>query len=252
MSKLTINNLLYKYPENSDFILDIESAEYTFGKPLGIYGLSGTGKSTFGKLIAGLIKPESGKIMINENENAEKEQMNIIYSSQFPENIFLGNSIKHTVDSIMKHNQFLVNLEKEIDFFLGEFGVNFSEIYHNNGYELSNGELRRFAISLGFACSPRLLILDEPTIGLDKYGKEQLEKVITQYDEGVILVSHDFTLVKKICNEIWIFDKGNLAYNGKISGVNEKKELQECVGLNYYRDFKSKIKKKQSELKEIN
>lgn len=219
---LSIKKIYHKYPNNEDFRLDMQEMFYTFDQPLGIYGLSGSGKSTFGKIIAGLLVPLIGEIELRwlEKENCEhKKPPDVMYSTQFPEKIFLGSKVKDTVELILSKNPDLKGMKLNLINFLSKFSVDYVNIEHKSGYELSGGELRRFALSLSMACSPDLLILDEPTIGFGGKGKQQLRNICKEFkkEHALIVVTHDFSLIASICNHLWVLDKGKIIFNGDLS-----------------------------------
>lgn len=219
---LSIKKIYHKYPNNEDFRLDMQEMFYTFDQPLGIYGLSGSGKSTFGKIIAGLLVPLIGEIELRwlEKENCEhKKTPDVMYSTQFPEKIFLGSKVKDTVELILSKNPDLKGMKLNLINFLSKFSVDYVNIEHKSGYELSGGELRRFALSLSMACSPDLLILDEPTIGFGGRGKQQLRNIAEEFqkEHALIVVSHDFRLIENICDYLWVLDKGKIVFNGNFA-----------------------------------
>lgn len=246
---LSIKKLYHKYPNNEDFRLDIQEMFYTFDQPLGIYGLSGSGKSTFGKIIAGLLAPLTGEIELRwlEKENCEhKKPPDVMYSTQFPEKIFLGSKVKDTVELILSKNPDLKGMKLNLINFLSKFSVDYVNIEHKSGYELSGGELRRFALSLSMSCSPDLLILDEPTIGFGGKGKQQLRNICKEFkrEHALIVVTHDFSLITSICNHLWVLDGGKIIFDGNFDELAHNFLQKDRVGLNIYEMSEKDILKK--------
>ncbi len=234
---ISIENLKFRYSGQNDFRLNIENCEIVRDNILGIYGLAGSGKTTLGKLIAGMLTPESGSVFYRENGiDSSISGKNIIYSMQFPENIFLGITIYETVEKLVKNHEKGSEIEIDLQTYLKFFDVDYDLIKKRNGYELSSGELRRFALCLSLACSPDLLILDEPTIALGQKGKRQLQNLILDLTkkQQVVIISHDFELLRECCDYFWIIDNGEIVFKGKIPQIRNNIELLKRTGLIYY------------------
>ncbi len=226
--RLTINNLIYQYFDHTDFSVKIDAATHNFQQNLGIYGLSGSGKTTVGKLLAGLLSPLSGNI------NLSPANPYILYSAQQSENIFLGNTIDKTLAMVAKNNQRVSAPETEISQYLDYFKVDYNHIKRKEGYELSAGELRKFALSLAFVCKPDILVLDEPTIGLDIKSRIALSRLLTETKRPLVLITHDYEFLKKICHQLWVLDKGNLVYQGNFFDLEKNRKLCAEIGVDIF------------------
>ena len=240
---LEIKNLNYKYSEKSKFNLNIKSVLYDFINPLAIYGLSGSGKTTLGKILAGLIDvPEKSVIFNSEN-------LNILYSAQMSENIFLGTTIKQMLDFISSNNSLVTNLDLKVDSNLQKFDMTLGGIYEKHGHELSVGELRKFSLSLALSCAPDILIFDEPTIGLDMNSKLQLENVLIQYSGKLIVISHDYELLRIICSNLWCIKLGKLVFQGDFCELEENDKLCQELGIDFLKELINRRKEVYCELK---
>jgi len=229
---LKIKNLQYQYSKENDFRLNISETEFDFTQHLGIYGLSGSGKSTLGKLLAGLL----------ENDGIEFSGANVLYSAQMSENIFLGSSIQQTIKIISENNPNLKNLEDELTRYLQKFDLDFGSISAKQGFELSAGELRKFSVSLALAYKPDILVLDEPSIGLDWNSRVELIKVIKEYQGKIILISHDYEMLKKLCSLLWVIDNGQLVFQGNFHQLEKNSKLCGEIGINIYKKMIEKRK----------
>lgn len=250
---ISIRELFYKYQCGSEFSLNIPKAHFSFTRPLGIYGLAGSGKSTLGKTLASLIAPLKGSIKFNysNSENSEpQETPSVLYSTQFPERVFLGTRVRDTVDYIASKNSHPERFRLNMTGCLEKFSLNYKDIQAKNGHEMSGGELRRFALSLSFALQPDLLILDEPTIGLGGKGKEELGNVIKYFtrERALIVISHDLQIISNICPYIWIMRKGKVIFNGYVANVKNSNPLVGKVGLSYYKELDMIIRKRRFEM----
>ncbi|MBO8130824.1 MAG: energy-coupling factor ABC transporter ATP-binding protein [Candidatus Marinimicrobia bacterium] len=205
MISISIHNLIFYYENSSDFELRIDNMKIQVDGIVGIVGDSGSGKTTFVKLLAGLEKPRQGVIIFNHSD------CNSLYIPQFPEKILIGGTVKKSVSLIFKNKK---NYDKSIDLFksiLSFFDINYLEIMNRFGFELSMGELRKLAISMGIAANPNLLILDEPSVGLDWQSKSKLEKLLKEQIHGnVIIASHDRNFIDRVCDDIYLIDNGTI------------------------------------------
>jgi len=232
--ELSVNicNLEYTFRKTDTFHLQINDLDYSFNGVLGMYGLSGSGKTTFSKLLAGIIEPVSGSVSFFTNGHSAVPK--IIYSPQFPERILLGIHIGDTVQQILSQNVNKIGVYDSICNHLQKFSLDFNNIRDKSGFELSGGELRRLAIALSLALSPDLLILDEPTIGLGRRGKTQLYSILEEFRQQhhIMIVSHDFNLIRRICNHYWILDRGKLIFTGDLNALRRQQDIIEKVGIN--------------------
>ena len=189
-----ISNLSFGY-EKDNLILNNVSFSVDTGTILGIYGRNGSGKTTLAKLICGLLKPSEGTI-----ETTEKPRMVL----QFPERQLFGKTV---LEDVMygplnqgKNRDEAKTIAKET---LKKLGLNES-ITNKSPFEISGGEKRLVAIAGILAMESQILVLDEPTAGLDAFGYENLKAILKNlHEEGktIILVSHDNELLDEICTE---------------------------------------------------
>ena len=234
--KIDIKNINYRYETENTFCLNMQNVVYNFNGTLGIFGLSGSGKSTLGKVLAGLITRN------DINLDFSKAIPFILYSSQMAENIFLGTTVQMNLDFITQNNSNVQNLYAKCEKYLDQFGVNMTKLLPRQGNELSVGELRKFALSLALSCKPDLLILDEPTIGLDLHSKVLFKEILNGYAGEKIVISHDYEILTKLCEEFWIIHEGKLIFQGKREAFENNDEICRKIGLNHYFDRKAKRK----------
>ncbi|MFP4547495.1 MAG: ATP-binding cassette domain-containing protein [Fidelibacterota bacterium] len=235
--RLTINNLIYQYSNQTDFSVKIDTATHDFQQNLGIYGLSGSGKTTVGKLLAKILTPQTGNI------RWIPESPYVLYSAQQSENIFLGNTIDKTLAMVAKNNQHVRAPETQISQYLEYFQVDYTRIKRKEGYELSAGELRKFALSLAFVCKPDILVLDEPTIGLDIKSRNALSHLLIETKRPLVLITHDYEFLKRICHQLWVLDKGNLVYQGNFFDLEKNRKLCTEIGVDIFFQLLQRRKK---------
>jgi len=233
---LTIEQLRYDYPGGDLFRLNLPVARYDFEQPLGIYGLSGAGKTTLAQLLAGVLNPTAGKINWESN-NPKPVPPKILYTPQFPEHLFLAGTLREQVDMIVRYRPGNRQTEILLRQYLNGLGLNYDQIADRSGFQLSGGELRRFAIALPMALQPDVLILDEPTIGMGPSGRRALTGLITDFgrEHGVILLSHDFNWLAEGIGRLWIVHAGQLAFEGTMDELNRNLTVQKTAGILSYR-----------------
>lgn len=223
MSVIRTENLTYTYSQGTPFektaVKDV-NIEIEEGELVGIIGHTGSGKSTLIQHLNGLIKPTSGKIFIDGVDIHDKDiklrdvrfKVGLVF--QYPEyQIF-----EETVYKDIAFGPTNMGLDEgEIDKRVREtaklVGIDDS-LLNKSPFELSGGQKRRVAIAGVMAMRPKVLILDEPTAGLDPRGREMILGQIKHYHEGtgstVLLVSHSMEDVARFAQKILVMNKGEV------------------------------------------
>ncbi len=196
------------------------------GECLGLVGPSGCGKSTIARMIAGLLSPDSGKILLagQEMDRWTSETLKELYQNvqmifQSPGNSFdprktLGWSIGESMRNRGWERNRIIN---RICFLLQEVGLN--ETYISRyPHEVSGGEVQRAAIARALALSPRLLICDEVTSALDVTIQAQiirlLKHLIEEQGIGCLFITHDLALLPMIAHKVLVMEKGRAVEEG--------------------------------------
>lgn len=241
---IKINHLTHVYGENSVFekkALDDINLEINDGEFIGLIGHTGSGKSTLIQHLNALLVPTSGEVLLNgENIYADKSKLKTIRQKvglvfQYPE-----------------HQLFEMTVYKDVAYGPGNLGLSEDEIdkrvrealetvvlgeeiYEKSPFELSGGQKRRAAIAGVLAMEPEVLILDEPTAGLDPKGRDEILDAIKLMHEKrkitVILVSHSMEDVAKLVDRIVVLAKGKIAVTGTPKEVFAQTEKLESIGL---------------------
>ena len=214
---IIFDNVSFSYDENNlfnNFNIEIENNKIT-----GIIGKSGSGKSTFLELIAGLIKPDKGKVLIN---NFEINRRDIGFIYQNPEDSFFNIYVKDELLFALKN--YNMN-ENRIYDALKLVGLK-EEILNKKLNELSSGEKRLIAILSVIVYNPKIILFDEPTNNLDYKNKKKIISLIknlkNKYDKTIVIVSHDVDLLYELCDNLVVISSGKLIlYGDPISVYNE-------------------------------
>lgn len=223
MSGIKVENLSCTYSPKTPFerhAVKNVSFEIKKGDFVGLIGHTGSGKSTLVQMLNGLIKPTSGEVYIDgvnlwENPKEIRKfrfQVGLVF--QYPEYQLFEETVYKDI-AFGPSNMGLNEQEiKERVLRSAKFvGLNY-ELLNKSPFDLSGGEKRRAAIAGVIAMDPQVLILDEPTAGLDPVGRNVLLSQISQYQKArnntVILVSHSMEDVARVTNKVMVMNKGEL------------------------------------------
>lgn len=245
MSVIRTENLTHIYNKGTPFqmaAIDNVNIEIEKGELVGIIGHTGSGKSTLIQHLNGLLKPESGKIYLDgEDIWADKSKIrNVRFKVglcfQYPE----YQLFEETVYKDIAFGPTNMGLrEAEIDKRVRE-AANFvglkSEYLEKSPFDLSGGEKRRAAIAGVMAMQPEVLIMDEPTAGLDPKGRDRILSMLKEYREEtgstVLLVSHSMEDVAKLATKVLVMNDSHAVMYGSVSEVYSRGEELSEMGLN--------------------
>lgn len=223
---IIFKNVSHKYNKYSN-VKSIDNFNITIpdNKIYGIIGKSGSGKTTLLNLIDGLIKPISGEVIVNDEKDIKKIRGEIGFVFQIPEEQFFEINVKKEIEFALKN--FKINKKKAVDA-LKLVGLN--DTYLNKSLnELSNGEKRMVAIASILIYNPKIILFDEPTIGLDYKNKKKIIRLIkllkNKYNKTIMVVSHDIDLLYDISDDIIVLDKGTLIMYGDKESVFKENAL---------------------------
>ncbi|AYG65405.1 MULTISPECIES: ABC transporter ATP-binding protein [unclassified Rhizobium] len=180
-------------------------------KRVGIIGLNGSGKTTFARLINGLVKPTAGRVTVDGLDTvgeAAKVLGKVGYIFQSPQNQIILPIVRDDIAFGLKARGYdKAEIEAAVEGILGRFGV--SHLGARRAHELSGGELQMAALCSVLVTGPDILILDEPTNQLDLKNRALVQKTIMGLPERVIVISHDLPLLEDF-ERVLLFDQGRL------------------------------------------
>ena len=225
---ITIKNLTYIYDEGMPFAskaLDDVSVEIKDQDFVGLIGHTGSGKSTLIQHLNGLLKPSYGDIYINDfkitdpdlNLTEIRKRVGVVF--QYPE----YQLFEETIEKDIAFGPSNLGLEKEeIDKRVKEsmeaVGLDYNKFKDKSPFELSGGQMRRVAIAGVIAMNPEVLILDEPTAGLDPSGRDEIFDLIKRLHKEnnmtIILSSHSMDDMAKLAKTIIVMNKGKIEFMG--------------------------------------
>ena len=244
LSVIKTENISYIYSDGTPFrkvAVDNVNIEINEGELVGVIGHTGSGKSPLIQHFNGLLKPSEGKVFIDSEELwADKSRLKAIRCKvglvfQYPEYQLFEETVYKDI-AFGPKNMGLddAEIDKRIRDTARLVGIS-EEMLGKSPFELSGGQKRRVAIAGVMAMEPKVLILDEPTAGLDPKGRNQILSLIKEYHEEkgntVLLVSHSMEDVAKVATKILVMNSGRLfCYDTPDEVFRRAKELEE-IGL---------------------
>lgn len=242
---IALENVSFTYQEGtplasaalSDVSLTIEDGSYT-----ALIGHTGSGKSTILQLLNGLLVPSAGSVRVfdtlitstskNKDIRQIRKQVGLVF--QFAENQIFEETVLKDVAfgpqnfGISEEDAEQIAREK-----LALVGIDES-LYNRSPFELSGGQMRRVAIAGILAMEPAILVLDEPTAGLDPLGRKELMNLFKKLHQSgmtIVLVTHLMDDVAEYANQVYVMEKGRLVKGGKPSDVFQDVVFMEEVQL---------------------
>lgn len=226
-SAIYANNLNYVYNPKSPFekhaLIDV-CLTIKQGEFVAIVGHTGSGKTTFVQHLNALMRVQSGQLCIlNRNLADKKPDLKAIRQDvgmvfQYPEYQLFADTVLDDVCFGLKN--FGVDKDKQQQLAkdaLELVGLNFDKVKDKSPFDLSGGEKRRVALAGVLAMQPKILVLDEPTAGLDPRGKREILSLVTDLNKNhgvtVIMVSHDMNEVYENAHRVIVFREGRVAYD---------------------------------------
>ena len=242
---IILDNVSYTYQEGtpfasvalSDVSLTIEDGSYT-----AIIGHTGSGKSTILQLLNGLLVPTEGSVRVfdtlitstsvNKQIRQIRKQVGLVF--QFAENqIFEETVLKDVAFGPQNFGVSVEEAEAIAREKLALVGIDES-LFERSPFELSGGQMRRVAIAGILAMEPKILVLDEPTAGLDPIGRKELMTLFKKlHQDGItiVLVTHLMDDVAEFADQVYVMEKGKLVKSGKSSLVFQNVEFMEKIQL---------------------
>ena len=219
MSILKCNNLKKQYDTKK--IVQNISLEVNSGEVIGLLGPNGAGKTTTFYMIVGLIKSDSGSIVIDDIDITstpihKRFEYGISYLPQEP-SIFRNMTAVDNIKAILETDNKLTKHEKNniLDDLITKFDL--KSFLNTEGMQLSGGERRRVEIARALALKPKFLLLDEPFAGIDPLSVIDIQKIIkdlSQDNIGILITDHNVRETLKICDKSYVVNSGQVLASG--------------------------------------
>lgn len=242
---IKIENLTHIYMPKTPFekkALDEINLVIEDGEFLALIGHTGSGKSTLIQHLNGLLEPSSGRILVDDIDITNKEtkltdirkKIGLVF--QYPEYQLFEETIEKDIafgpnNLGLSEEEVSERVKKSMEM----VGLDYETYKDVSPFDLSGGQKRRVAIAGVIAMEPKVLILDEPTAGLDPKGRDdildQIKTLHEKYKMTIVLVSHSMEDVGKLAERIVVMNKGKIALMGKPAEIFKEVETLENIGL---------------------
>lgn len=255
---ITVENLTYTYSKgmpNETRALEDVSFQLEPGEFAAVIGHTGSGKSTLMQQLNGLLRPDSGKITVGEvcitdpstKMTEVRRKVGLVF--QYPEYQLFEETVAKDVAFGPKQVGITgEELERVVEESIRLTGLDYEEVKERSPFELSGGQKRRVAIAGVLAMKPEILILDEPTAGLDPSAHrdvlELIRRIHRQEKMTILLVSHNMGDIAKLADRVLVMNRGRLVMNGSPAEVFAwGKQLREMgLGLPPATEFMERLK----------
>ena len=236
--KLRADNLMKSY-SGRKVVKDV-SLEVNQGEIVGLLGPNGAGKTTSFYMIVGLVKPDSGKVFLDDQDITnspmyKRAQMGIGYLPQ-EVSVFRKLSVEDNIMAILE----LTDLNKDerknrLEQLLNEFSL--QHVRKNLGNRLSGGEKRRTEIARALATNPKFVLLDEPFAGVDPIAVEDIQSIVSELKQrniGILITDHNVQETLSITDRAYLLFEGNILKSGTASELAEDEQVRKVyLGQNF-------------------
>lgn len=243
--RIVVEDLTYIYGQggpNEVTAVDSVSLTIDSGEFVGVIGHTGSGKSTLVQLLNGLLKPTAGRVLIDDRNiwseksrlTAARQKIGLVF--QYPEDQFFEETVFDEV-AFGPRNMKLASelIRTRVLHALEAVGLDDPDLLLRSPFRLSGGQKRRVAIASILAMQPELLVLDEPTAGLDPGGRRYIMDSILQVHStnalGVLVISHDMEMLGRYAKRLIVMHEGRLVMDGPVSQIFARRNALLQFGL---------------------
>jgi lipopolysaccharide export system ATP-binding protein len=223
--KLYSSELVKSYRKR--VVVDHVSINVNQGEIVGLLGPNGAGKTTTFYMFTGIVKPNSGKVFLNDKNITgkpmyQRARMGIGYLAQ-EASVFRNLTVRQNLQAVLEfHSVPKKELNERVDQLIEEFGL--EKVVNNKGYSLSGGERRRTEIARALVTDPKFILLDEPFAGVDPIAVEDIQQIVADLKNrniGIFITDHN------VHETLAITDRAYLMFEGKILREGTAEQLAE-------------------------
>ena len=210
------------------------------GEIVGLLGPNGAGKTTTFYMVVGLIKPDEGRVFLNEEDITKlpmykRAQMGIGYLPQ-EASVFRKLTVEDNIMAVLEMTKLSKKNQKErLELLIEEFGL--QQVRKNNGDSLSGGERRRTEIARALAVDPKFILLDEPFAGVDPIAVEDIQTVVAKLkyrNIGILITDHNVNETLSICDRAYLLIEGKIFKHGTAQELaNDEQVRRLYLGTNF-------------------
>jgi len=210
------------------------------GEIVGLLGPNGAGKTTSFYMIVGLVKPDSGRVFLDDKEITKvpmykRSKMGIGYLPQ-EVSVFRKLSVEDNILAILQMTKLSKIEQKErLEELLNEFGL--QHVRKNLGNKLSGGEKRRTEIARGLAINPKFILLDEPFAGVDPIAVEDIQRIVLDLQKkniGILITDHNVQETLSIVDRAYLLFEGSILKSGTAEALADDEQVKSVyLGQNF-------------------
>ena len=236
--RIHTQNLVKSYKGRT--VVNQVSVEVNQGEIVGLLGPNGAGKTTTFYMVVGLIKPDAGSVMLNNEDITrlpmyKRAQMGIGYLPQ-EASVFRKLSVEDNIMAVLEMTKLSKQERKiKLESLLDEF--NLHQVRKNNGDSLSGGERRRTEIARALAVNPKFILLDEPFAGVDPIAVEDIQSVVARLkykNIGILITDHNVNETLSICDRAYLLIEGKIFKHGTAEELAEDEQVRRLyLGTNF-------------------
>ena len=242
---IEVKNLTHTYSAGSAFqATAIRNVNLTIeeGEFIAVIGHTGSGKSTLVQHLNGLLKPTEGQILVDgEDLNGEKvdrrrirQKVGLVF--QYPEYQLFEETVAKDIAFGPKNQGLNADeIDERVHKAMEQVHLDYDKYAERSPFELSGGQMRRVAIAGVLAMQPKVLILDEPTAGLDPQGRDRILGMVKELhqagDTTVVMVSHSMDDVARLATRLVVMSRGELVATGTPREIFKQVKMMESIGL---------------------
>ncbi|MBD2461017.1 ABC transporter ATP-binding protein [Oscillatoria sp. FACHB-1407] len=227
---IAIQNLCFCYPNEPNVLQDI-NLHIRAGERIGVIGHNGCGKTTFFRLVCGVLKPISGEIVVFGEPILPgdfRPEIGLLF--QDPDDQLFSASVR---DDVAFGPQNMGLPPEEVDLRVQEAIAltGLQSLSHRPPHHLSGGEKQMVAIAGVLAMRPRIMLYDEPSANLDLRARRRLIRFLQRSQETLLISAHDLELILEVCDRVILMDEGRIVADGDPQHIMGNQELMERHGL---------------------
>ncbi len=236
--RLYTNNLIKRYKTRA--VVNDVSVEVEQGEIVGLLGPNGAGKTTTFYMIVGLIRPQGGRIFLDDTDITgfpmyRRARMGIGYLAQ-EASIFRNMSVEDNILAVMELSDMKVDERHErLESLLSEFGL--IRIRKSMGIQLSGGERRRTEIARALALKPKFILLDEPFAGVDPIAVEDIQEIVSHLKDkniGILITDHNVHETLSITDRAYLLFEGKILKQGTSDQLADDEQVRNVyLGKNF-------------------
>lgn len=235
---LRAENIVKKYKNRT--VVKGVSVEVNQGEIVGLLGPNGAGKTTSFYMIVGLVKPNSGKIFLNDREITnepmyKRAKLGVGYLPQ-EASVFRKLSVEDNIMAVLEMTDLSKSAQEEkLETLIREFGLN--HVRTNRGDFLSGGERRRTEIARALAVDPDFVLLDEPFAGVDPIAVEDIQQIVSKLKQkniGILITDHNVQETLSITDRAYLLFEGNILKSGTAEELAADEQVRKVyLGQNF-------------------